>query len=161
MKQFPSAACAEMEQCLPDPGDMKMFERCKLDWSEVSKYPQVRTLYRDLLKLRREVPAFRIHRPRGLDGAALCADALVLRFFREQPDGDGLLLVNFGADLNLSPAPEPLLAPPLESKWEILLSTEDPRYGGNGTPAPESPETGWRLPGHAAMAFRAVRADAK
>jgi len=159
MKQFPSAACAEMEECLPDPGDVKMFERCKLDWAELEAWPHIRALYRDLLKLRKSVPAFRIHRPRGVDGAALSMDAFVLRYFGEEGAADCLLIVNFGGDLQLSPAPEPLIAPPFESQWEILLSTENPRYGGNGTPSPESAETGWRLPGHSAIAFAAVKTD--
>jgi maltooligosyltrehalose trehalohydrolase len=74
-----------------------------------------------------------------------------LRFFGEEDD-DRLLLVNFGLDLNLIPAPEPLLAPPEGKEWRVLWSSEDPRYGGTGAP-PLDPEEKWFLPGHAAMAL--------
>jgi maltooligosyltrehalose trehalohydrolase len=73
----------------------------------------------------------------------------VLRFFG--PDfHDRLLFVNFGRDLRLDPAPEPLLAPPEGTLWNILFSTEDPRYGGGGTPPLETDDN-WRIPGHAAV----------
>ena len=34
LSQFPSAACPEAAECVPDPGDLETFERCKLDWSD-------------------------------------------------------------------------------------------------------------------------------
>src|SRR5439155_5836891 len=52
---------------------------------------------------------------RALDGAVLGPEALALRFFG---DGDRLLVVNLGRDLGLTPAPEPLLAPPAEGRSE-------------------------------------------
>ena len=75
---------------------------------------------------------------RGLDGAVLSPDAFVLRFFGEDGD-DRLLMVNLGIDLHLDPAPEPLLAPPADSEWRTLWSSEDPKYGGIGTPRLDSP----------------------
>ena len=79
----------------------------------------------------------------------LGAQALVLRFFAA--DGaDRLLPVNLGRDLRLDPAPEPLLAPPAESSWRLLWSSEDVRYGGGGTPPLDSDEN-WRIPGEAAV----------
>jgi maltooligosyltrehalose trehalohydrolase len=73
----------------------------------------------------------------------------VARFFAD--DGlDRLLLVNFGRDLHLDPAPEPLLAPPENMTWETLWSSEDPCYGGSGTPPLET-EDSWRIPGEAAV----------
>ncbi len=47
----------------------------------------------------------------GIDGAVLSPDAFVIRYFGMDCD-DRLLIVNFGRDLKLNPAPEPLLAPP-------------------------------------------------
>ena len=41
-------------------------------------------------------------------------------------------------DLHLDPAPEPLLAPPADAGWIILWSSEDPKYGGTGTAAPDT-----------------------
>jgi maltooligosyltrehalose trehalohydrolase len=84
-----------------------------------------------------------------LDGAVLGPEALVLRFFGEEL-GDRLMLVNLGGDLQFAPAPEPLLAPPANARWRILWSSEDPRYGGHGTPGPENEDT-WRILGQAAV----------
>jgi maltooligosyltrehalose trehalohydrolase len=58
--------------------------------------------------------------------------------------------VNFGHDLHFDPAPEPLLAPPEYMHWETLWSSEDPCYGGFGTPPLESDDN-WRIPGEAAV----------
>jgi maltooligosyltrehalose trehalohydrolase len=87
-----------------------------------------------------------------VDGAVLSDACLLLRFFGKSGD-DRLLLVNFGTDLHLDPAPEPLLAPPEHMRWRTLWSSEDPRYGGTGTPDLDS-EDNWRIPGHAAVALR-------
>jgi maltooligosyltrehalose trehalohydrolase len=86
-----------------------------------------------------------------VDGAVLGERAWVLRFFGEGDD-DRLVLMNLGTDLHLNPAPEPLLAPVLGCEWEILWSSEDPKYGGCGTPEVETEEN-WRLPGRAAVVF--------
>ncbi|HZV81988.1 MAG TPA: DUF3459 domain-containing protein, partial [Geobacteraceae bacterium] len=115
------------------------------------RHAQAYALHRDLLNLRRKDPVFHAQRPNGVDGAVLGQTAFVLRFFGDKYD-DRLLVVNFGRDLHLDPAPEPLLAPPMESVWEVLWSSEDPRYGGDGTPALDTEEN-WKIPGEAAIAL--------
>ena len=87
-------------------------------------------------------------------GAVLNGDAFVLRYFSDDGD-DRLLCVNLGRTLHLDPAPEPLLAPPQGMRWQILWSSEDPRYGGHGTPALET-EDNWYLPGQAAVVLAAA-----
>ncbi len=67
--------------------------------------------------------------------------------------GGYILLVNFGVDLHLDPAPEPLLAPPEKHCWQVLWSSEDPQYGGNGIPPLETEEN-WRIPGAAAIVMK-------
>jgi maltooligosyltrehalose trehalohydrolase len=98
---------------------------------------------------------FRLQGAKGLDGAVLSREALVLRFFGEGgEEEDRLLVINLGTQLRLVPAPEPLLAPPAGARWEVLWSSEDPRYGGQGAADPESEEEGWCLPGQAAIVLR-------
>jgi maltooligosyltrehalose trehalohydrolase len=150
LEQFKSIAQAEVKACLSDPGDKTTFERSKLDLTEREQHAEAYALHKDLLELRRRDPTFRAQRPRGVDGAVLGPEAFVLRFFGDDSLGDRLLLVNFGPDLHLDPAPEPLLAPPEGALWAILWSSESPRYGGCGTP-PLDTEDNWRLPGHAAV----------
>jgi maltooligosyltrehalose trehalohydrolase len=151
LKQFRSLAVFEQQAPLADPDDPHTFESCKLDFTERQSHAEWYALHRDLLNLRRDDPIFRAQKPRGVDGAVLAPEALVLRCFGEDGD-DRLVLVNLGRDLHLDPAPEPLLAPPENKVWEILWSSEHPRYGGDGT-APLDTEENWRIPGHAAVAL--------
>lgn len=147
LAQFPSIARPDVQATLPDPADPETFRRCVLDWSERERNAGAVAMFRDLLRLRREDPAFRAQRVGGVDGAVLGSTAFVLRFFHD--DGDRLLIVNMGPDLVLRPAPEPLLAPPEGYAWQVIWSSEDPRYGGGGTPSVEA--EGWRLPGESAV----------
>src|SRR5262249_46630076 len=104
-------------------------------------------LFRDLLRLRREDPV--LASPDEVDGALLGARAFVLRFFGRSGD-DRLLVVNLGPDLDLVPAPEPLLAPTEGRTWALLWSIEASAYGGDGALHPET-DGGWRLAGESAV----------
>jgi maltooligosyltrehalose trehalohydrolase len=157
LSQFPSQATEEMRALLPDPGARETFEKCILDWSELETHKPMYDLHCDLLRLRREDPCFHAQDRRYFDGAILSTDAFVLRFFGERAD-DRLLVVNLGRDLQFDPAPEPLLAPPPDSVWEELWSSEDPKYGGLGTPDLDTPEFNWRVPAAAAVVLRPVPA---
>jgi maltooligosyltrehalose trehalohydrolase len=163
LSQFPSLASPELAEGIPDPADRATFERCKLDLGERETHAAAYALHEDLLRLRREDPVFRAQRGAasgGLDGAVLGQSAFVLRFFGPEDD-DRLLLINLGHDLHLVPAPEPLLAPPEERRWEVLWSSESPRYGGVGAPPPEDEGGGWSLPGHAATVLQPALREGK
>jgi maltooligosyltrehalose trehalohydrolase len=149
MTQFRSMATREMQQILPRPDDRRNFERCKLDFTERERHAEAYALHSDLLRLRKEDGAFSSQRAGAFDGAVLAPEAFLIRFFNQE-SGDRLLLVNLGRDLHLNAAPEPLLAPPENRRWEILWSSENRRYGGTGAPAVETSE-GWEIPGHAAV----------
>jgi maltooligosyltrehalose trehalohydrolase len=150
MAQFPSMAEPGMNAALLDPGDPATFEACKLDLDERERHAEAYALHRDLLALRRRDRVIGSRGAGGIDGAVLGAEAFVIRFFGGV-ESDRLLLVNLGRDLGLQPAPEPLLAPPGGGRWRLAWSSEDPRYGGGGTPPLETEERGWHLPGHAAF----------
>ncbi len=156
LSQFRNLAQPEMRAFLADPDDPATFERSKLDFGERRTHAGIYAVHRDLLRLRREVPVFRAQRPGGVDGAVLAAEAFLLRYIGER-GGDRLVLLNFGLDLRLDIAPEPLLAPPEGCLWECEWSSEDPRYGGGGT-APLETADNWRIPGHAAVVLRPVEA---
>ncbi len=151
LSQFPSAALPDAQAAIPDPSDPATLARSKLDLTERQKHASIYALHRDLLRLRREDPALGSQELRGVDGAVLGPQAFVLRFFSGARD-DRLLVVNLGRDLQLDPAPEPLLAPPAGRRWGLLWSSEDVRYGGSGTPEVES-DGGWLIPGEAAVAL--------
>ncbi len=155
LAQFRSLATPETQAVLTDPCDLRTFERSKLDFAERERHAAIYEMHRDLLQLRRDDPVFSAQRAGGVDGAVLGDECFALRFFGEGDD-DRLLVVNFGADLNLNPAPEPLLAPPEGMEWATLWSSEDPRYGGLGTPSLDTEEN-WQLPGHAAVAMKPAK----
>lgn len=151
VRQFPSLATPEMQRRVPHPADPETFASSRLDHAERDRGPHARVLalYRDLLRLRRDDPTLSVHCP-DLDGAVLGPEAFLIRWFGPGGD-DRLLLANLGVELRLEVAPEPLLAPPSGTRWRVLWTSEDPRYGGLGSPAPETEEHNWRLNGHAAL----------
>jgi maltooligosyltrehalose trehalohydrolase len=148
LTQFVSARDPEVRDVLALPDAEETFERCKLNLDERRTNGEAYALHHDLIQLRRSRKA--LTEARRVDGAVLAAEAMALRFF--SPHGDLLLVLNFGCDLDLSPAPEPLLAPPAAATWELLWSSESVKYGGQGTP-PVCPDAASRLPGEAALLF--------
>ena len=150
LEQWRSLKLPDMKECFDDPSALRTFERSKLDHSEVQKHFQMYDLHRDLLRLRREDPVISRQGADGVDGAVLSPGCFLLRFFSSDYRGDRLLLVNLGADLELNPAPEPLLAPPEHTEWAKLWSSDDPQYGGCGTAALDT-EQSWKIPGQAAV----------
>jgi len=159
LKQFPCLADGADAPPLPAPHDPATFERCKLDPAEAERHEWAVALHRDLIHLRRTDPTFSRPRPRGVDGAVLGEEALALRFFGERSELDRLLLVNLAQDLELTPMPEPLLAPPFGCGWSVLWASESPAYAGTGVPALRLDEA-WLVPGQAAVVLAPREAGA-
>jgi maltooligosyltrehalose trehalohydrolase len=172
MSQFRSAGS---RADVYDPNALASFVQCQLgpraEWAD----ERIATLHRDLLRLRREDPHLNGQRGLVFDGAVLSPHAFVIRWLssswmhaiRTEPDtgsqmptppGDRLLVANLGPDTTLDPAPEPLLAPPFGATWTALWSSEDPAYGGTGTPSLETEEN-WQLPGYSVVFLQSVRSS--
>ena len=149
LAQFPSYADPACVGAIPPPDSPDTFTRCKLDWSEAERHTAAVALHRDLLALRRAETVW----DAKIDGVVIGPEALALRYFGVG-DRDLLLLVNLGRDLSLRSIPSPLIAPPRDQNWTLAWSSENPRYGGSGTPPIETP-AGWSVPGHAAVLLRA------
>jgi len=155
LQQFPSIA-AEDASLLADPEAKETFMSCKLDHSEREKHREVLQLHRDLLRLRKEDPLLGKAARGTFDGAVLGPAAFTLRFFGQAQE-DRLLIINLGSQLHLDPAPEPLLSPPSGCIWGTAWSSEDPLYGGSGTPPIDSDEN-WRIPAEAAVLLTPIPA---
>jgi maltooligosyltrehalose trehalohydrolase len=158
LSQFPSLATADSQQRLPDPTAEATFRACQLDWGERDRHDGLWQLHRDLLALRRDDPVFQQQDASRVHGVPLGPRSLLLRIFGGSLGENGqdrLLVVSLGGDQHLSPAPEPLLAPPEGHGWRVAWSSEDLRYGGRGTPVLEIEgddcNAGWHLPGHCAV----------
>ena len=155
LQQWRSLKLPEMRKCFDDPSALETFERSKLDHSEVSKHSEMYALHRDLLRLRRHDPVISRQGDDEIDGAVFSSSCLIVRFFSPGYRNDRLLVFNLGTDLELNPAPEPLLAPPQDAEWSKLWSSEDPQYGGCGTAVLDTEEN-WRIPGQAAVLLHPV-----
>jgi maltooligosyltrehalose trehalohydrolase len=151
--QFPSIAVPEVASALPDPADRRTFERCKLDFGEIEQHAPLYALHKDLLALRRQDDAFSEQRADLMHAAVLSEQAFLLRFLC--PTGDRLLVVNLGSELELAPAPEPLLAPPGGGSWRQVFCSEDVKYGGAGFVPPHQDGI-WRLTPRAASVLVAT-----
>ena len=171
LSQFPSVAVKPMKPYLLDPSERSTFERSKIDLAEKEKpgHAEMYRLHRDLLKLRKSQSVFgRVQRRGDIDGAVLSPSAFVLRFFASPGPGTGaetassndrLVLVNLGNDLPMDPCPEPLLAPPPGHRWLVMLTTEDPVYGGSGTPPADTEQEGWLVHGRCTIVMQPVPED--
>jgi maltooligosyltrehalose trehalohydrolase len=155
LSQFMSARDPAVSEALPSPDDEATFLSCRLDFDERRGNAATYALHRDLLRLRKSLPA--INRPRRVDGAVLASEVLLLRYFGD--DEDCLLIVNLGCDLDLTPAPEPLLAAPRDRVWQVRWSSESVEYGGGGT-APIDLRSVPHLIGESAVLLCAGRPEA-
>ncbi len=151
MSQFPRLESFQGEWELANPADESSFLQCKLNWDEYEQNTAMLGLHRDLLRLRREDRVISRQDRDAIEGAVIGPEAFLLRWFGAA-DGDRLALFNLGRDLDWYPIAEPLLAPPLGKQWSLLWSSEEPFYGGLGTPNFNGKD--WRVPGHAAVVFR-------
>jgi maltooligosyltrehalose trehalohydrolase len=156
LAQFPGVEMTG-RRTVPNPSDPDTMRICQLDWSQRERNRASLALHCDLLRLRREDPVISRQAAASaveLDGAVIAPLAFCLRFFSDE-HGDRLLVVNLGIGLDLSPAPEPLLAPTSGKEWATLWSSEGADYGGYGTPPLDAEGQGWRIPAHIAVLLAA------
>jgi maltooligosyltrehalose trehalohydrolase len=156
LEQFPSARDPVLQQAMPHPDDPEAFERCRIDWSELATHQNALALHRDLLTIRREDPVIAGAARRRPDGAILTPHAFIVRYRPGDAD-DRLLVVNLGGDADITPLPEPLLAPPFQCRWEIQWSSDAVAYGGLGEAALKMAPS-WRLAAESAVLLRSVPA---
>jgi maltooligosyltrehalose trehalohydrolase len=130
---------------ITDPQDPRTLAAAKLAWAwpEGSPQAQLRHLYQDLLRARRRWPALRDRRQTAawlLGGSGPQAAAEPPLLLIERGGERGILAVanltgtpQSIATLELSFNPEPTATEPTAidlANRELLLSSEDPRYGG-------------------------------
>ncbi len=149
LKQFLSISDSNAAQKIPDCSDPKVFKSCQLDWSQ--KNPQIYALYKDLIKIKKNDKIFKQCQKLKVDGAVFGPDLFLIRYFAPETD-DRLIIINFGLDYALDPAPEPLVAYPNNRPWEVLWSSEEIEYGGGGTINLRINH--WKIAGHSAMVLK-------
>jgi maltooligosyltrehalose trehalohydrolase len=111
LMQFPSARGFRARRPFDDPADERTFEDCKLDLTERQTHADVYALHRDLLRMRRETPAFAVQRKGNVDGTIIADDVFALRYLIGGVD-DRVLIVNIGRQISRRSIADPLIAPP-------------------------------------------------
>lgn len=136
LKQFASLSSPDIAERLPSPESEATFRRCRLRNDErlEGTHGQVFELHRDLIQLRKRDPVLAGSAREGLDAQTLNQRAFLVRYFGAVPGDDRLLIFNFDHDVEVRPAPFPLLAPPPDRGWKVLWTSEHPSYGGQGLP---------------------------
>lgn len=152
LSQFRAYADEETQQRVPAPHAESTFVESKLDWNEVEQHADALAFHRDLLQLRACDPVISQQDLAKIDGATLSEQAFVLRW-SDAEHGDRLLVINLDQELALAAPAEPLLAPTRGTSWQLLWSSEEPRYGGHGVvlPVADRGRGEWRLSAQSAV----------
>ena len=151
LTQFPSVAELAHGNVLADPGDPKTFEQCKLEpRANARRTPPPTRCTSICCALRREDAAFCLQQPGGVDGAVLAPSAFALRFFTPDHWTTACSSSTSGPTSRRPSYAEPLLAPPPNADWMCRWSSEDPAYGGGGTPD-LWPDGSWVIPSESAL----------
>ena len=117
---------------IPDPQAAGTFEASKLRWDEIDDLPHTQTLqlYRELLTLRRTLPALRDRNRAHWDSTALDDNTVALRYSSPEGQDDLLLVVNLKEALHVTLSEHVLTTPPAGYRWQVILSSDDIRFGG-------------------------------
>ncbi len=120
-------------QDLPDPQDPATFARSKLDHGlrEAGRHKVLRDLYRELLRLRRELPALRAESLDDLEVLAVDEAARTLSLIRRSAGGEAWLGLNFG--------PDPAALQPPDGDWLAVLDSAGPQWADPDGPPADPP----------------------
>jgi maltooligosyltrehalose trehalohydrolase len=153
-RHFSAFRDPEMRERIPDPQAEETFRRSRLVWEERETPPHagVLALYRTLLRLRREEPALKAPGRDGFRVLPLGEGALALR--RPGPAGEDVLaVVNFEGESRIDLAEREETRPPREP-WQLLLASEEIRFGGTGGWGRLEPDGVLHLMGPAALLLK-------
>jgi len=134
-REFAAFHDPQAREKIPDPQAEETFLRSKLDWNEVDKEPHagVLRLYRELFRLRRECPILH-DRSRANFSILEPRDGLVRLLFGKQGAERWLIVADLkGKEREMSLEDE-------TRSWQLVLSTNERRFGGEEGPAFCQPE---------------------
>jgi maltooligosyltrehalose trehalohydrolase len=124
----------------PDPQDESCFEKSKLnrDRSREGQQQTLREFYRELIRLRRSVPALRRLRKKEVEARAL-EEERVLWVRRGGETEQVLAVFHFGATRRQVTLPLPV------GRWRKKLDSAEEHWGGPGSACPEGLESQGRV----------------
>lgn len=122
----------------PQPHRQEYFQRSCLDHSQRYTHASIYRLHKDLISLRKRDGVLKQQDVTKLEWTPVGHEALAYRFFSDE-EGDRLLVLNLGRDIApVDYHPNPLLVPPKDCYWKLLLATESSIYGGEGVNDPDA-----------------------
>jgi maltooligosyltrehalose trehalohydrolase len=152
LAQFPSLKSPEIARQIPLPTDERAFNACRLDWRPTAAGQEARRLYMDLLALRHGDPVLSALGTSDVTVEASAPTSAIVLLRYTTGDRTRLLLVNLGIstrfDMN-----DPLVALAATQRWELVLCSEHPKYGGSGV-VESFGEGRWELQAHCAWLLR-------
>jgi 1,4-alpha-glucan branching enzyme len=139
LAQFASLAQPEMRACLADPGDIRTFERSKLNWNvrRTAPYSSLLAWHRDWIAMRKQHASLSNCRKDMLRTECDCQGRCLI-MERRDPSGSRALLIS-----NFSEAAQSLEIPFQDVPWSLSLWSGAARYG------PPIPEPVAYIPGNA------------
>lgn len=141
---------------VPDPQAVETFERSKLRWDERTEphHRSILRLYRDLLAVRRQEPAYGNPQREHIQVHAIGEKAVALLLEGADPGADSLLvLANLGetASVDLGDLGNGA------ASWKLVLDTEARAYGGSADTVQAQGQI--ELTGPRALVFRSPATD--
>jgi len=116
---------------IPDPQGEETYRRSKLDWEEIQEdtHRQMLALYRELLELRKNLPALR-RRSRETLSVKLLDEHVVGIRIQETKHSGLLILVDLLGGHTCHPGKSELTTLPSGWTWQPFLSSNERRFGG-------------------------------
>ena len=134
MEEF---AAFRWEGEIPDPQDEDTFRRSRIDYGlrETGRHRTLLEYTRELLRLRREHPVLSRGTRKGMNAVALEREKSLL-VTRTHGDDRTAAVGHFGEQ------PASVTVPLFAGRWQTLLDSSDPRWGGGGSTVPEEIRSG-------------------
>jgi maltooligosyltrehalose trehalohydrolase len=114
---------------IPDPQAMSTFTLSKLNWAQLDREPHRETLmlYRDFLRFRRDNLT---DRRRGRWQVEQVSPTAIAIRYRRQGAGDLLIVTQLEANESIVELENEHLRASKGRRWEFVISTNEPAYGG-------------------------------
>ncbi|MDQ6656327.1 MAG: DUF3459 domain-containing protein, partial [Verrucomicrobiota bacterium] len=141
-QHFPAFRDPAVRNTIPDPQAVSTFTHSKLHWEELHDphHAGVLLLYREFLELRQTHPAFR-ERSRDTLQVAQLNDGIVAMLFGTPGEYSCAVLIDLRGGHERPALDDPRVTPGGGRDWQPLLSSNEPRFGGDDTPPFAGPTT--------------------
>jgi maltooligosyltrehalose trehalohydrolase len=125
---------------IPDPQSEETFRRAKLNWElrTEGRHRVLLDFYRELLRMRREIPALALLDKKGTEVTASPRENVLL--VRRWSGASEIFAV-----FNFNPRPVQLSLPVPAGKWQKRLDSSESRWQGEGSEVPDSIDSSGRV----------------